>query len=111
MKVTNTTDTACVYRLVNLTAGTAGTNTTIRKHRRNAPTASCLGKNGWTADATIGEDTGYYFDLGAAKGSGAYETFGAEGLEGELGATSALGLVLVIGAPASGPIVAATWDE
>jgi hypothetical protein len=111
MKVTNTTDTAAVYELVNITAGTAGASQVERRHRRNSPAASCDPRAGWTADATVGERTGYIFDLSAAKGAGMYETFGESGLEGELGATSALGLVLVTGAPASGPYVAMIWDE
>jgi hypothetical protein len=105
----NTTTTACTYRLVNFTAGTAGTGQTERKHRRNAPAASCLVSGLWTADATIGEDTGYRMVLGAAIGSGAILTFGAEGLEAELGSTSGLGLVPV----GTGQVceVMMTWDE
>jgi hypothetical protein len=105
----NTTDTACVYRLVNFTAGTAGTGQTERKHRRNAPPALCLVSGLWAADATIGEDTGYRIYCGAAKGSGGILTFGAEGLEAELGSTSGLGLVPV----GTGQVceVYFVWDE
>jgi hypothetical protein len=105
----NTTAVECTYRLVNFTAGTAGTGQTERKHRRNAPAASCLVSGLWTADATIGEDTGYRMVLGAAKGSAAILTFGAEGLEAELGATSGLGLVPI----GTGQVceVMFTWDE
>lgn len=105
----NTTATACTYRLVNFTGGTAGTGQTERKHRRNAPAASCLVSGLWTADATVGEDTGYRAVLGAAIGSGAILTFGAEGLEAELGSTSGLGLVPV----GTGQVceVMFTWDE
>lgn len=107
----NETVTACTYGLYNFTGGTAGTDVTERKHRRNAPASSCQAKNGWTADATIGEFTGYAFELGAAIGSGGIFTFGDEGLEGELGATSGLGIVLIAGAPASGPRWCLVWDE
>lgn len=105
----NTTATSCVYRLVNFTAGTAGTGQTERKHRRNSATASCAVSGLWTADATIGEDTGYRAVLGAAVGSGAILTFGAEGLEAELGSTSGLGLVPV----GTGQVceVYFVWDE
>jgi len=105
----NTTSTACTYRLVNLTGGTPGASQPERRHRRNAPAASCDPRAGWTVAATIGEDTGYRFVLGAAVGSGAIEVFGDTGLEGELGATSALGLVPI----GNGQIceVYAEWDE
>lgn len=105
----NTTAVACTYRLVNFTAGTAGTGQTERKYRRNAPTASCLVSGLWTADATIGEDTGYRVVLGAAIGSGAIITIGDTGLEAELGPTSGLGLVPV----GTGQVceVAFVWDE
>jgi hypothetical protein len=63
----------------------------------------------WTADATIGEDTGYRVVLGAAIGSGAIITIGDTGLEAELGPTSGLGLVPV----GTGQVceVAFVWDE
>jgi hypothetical protein len=107
--VFNTTTTECIYELVNFTAGTAGTGQTERKHRRNAPPALCLVSGLWTADATVGEHTGYRIMCGAAKGSGAILTFGAEGLEAELGATSGLGLIPV----GTGQVceVYLTWDE
>lgn len=105
----NTTAVSCIYRLVNFTGGTAGTGQTERKHRRNAPAAECAVSGLWTADATIGEDTGYRMVLGAAVGSAAILTFGAEGLEAELGATSGLGLVPV----GTGQVceVYFVWDE
>ena len=107
--VFNTTATSCVYRLVNFTAGTAGTGQTERRHRWRSAAADCLAFGLWTADATIGEDTGYRAVLGAAIGSGAILTFGAEGLEGELGATAGLGLVPV----GTGQVceVYFVWDE
>jgi hypothetical protein len=105
----NTTATACTYRLVNFTAGTAGTGQIERKQRRNAPAASCAVSGLWTADATIGEDTGYRFVLGAGIGAGVVLTMGGEGLEAELGSTSGLGLVAV----GTGQIceVYFVWDE
>lgn len=89
----NTTATACTYRLVNFTGGTAGAAQVERKHRRNAPAAISTVFGLWTADATIGEDTGYRAIIGAGAGNGAVMTFGDTGLEAELGATSGLGLV------------------
>lgn len=105
----NTTAVACTYRLVTFTGGAAGTGQTERKHRKNSPAATCLVSGLWTTDATIVEDTGYRLVLGTAIGSGAILTFGAEGLEGDLGATAGLGLVPV----GVGQIceVYFTWDE
>lgn len=105
----NTTTTGCVYRLVNFTGGTAGTGQTERKHRRNAPAATGAVSGLWTADATVGEDCGYRWVLGAAMGSAAILTFGAEGVESELGSTSGLGLVPV----GTGQVceVYFVWDE
>jgi hypothetical protein len=105
----NTTNTECVYRLVQFTIGTAGAAQVERKHRRNAPPALATVFGLWTAAATIGEDTGYRIYCGAAKGSGAVLTFGDEGLEGDLGATSGLGLVPV----GTGQVceVYFVWDE
>lgn len=91
----NTTGTACTYRLVNFTGGTAGAGQTERKHRRNAPASLGTSFGLWTADATIGEDTGYRAVVGAGAGNGAILTMGDSGLEPELGATSGLGLVPV----------------
>jgi len=105
----NTTAVACEYRLVNFTGGTAGTGQVERRHRRNAPPAVCAVSGLWTADATIGEDTGFRMVLGAAIGSAAILTFGGEGLEAELGATSGLGLVPV----GTGQVLSINyvWDE
>jgi hypothetical protein len=89
--VYNTTAVACQYRLVQLTAGTPGATVAARKLRRNAPPALCLAKQLWTADATIGEDLGYTFQLGAAVGSGV--VLPIYDAEGDVGATAALGLV------------------
>lgn len=105
----NTTATACTYRLVQLTGGTPGATVTSRKWRRNSPASTCLAKQLWTADATIGEDTGFRVVLGAAVGSAAILAFGDTGLEADLGATSALGLVPV----GTGQVceVYIAWDE
>ena len=108
LAVFNTTTTACEYRLVSFTGGTAGAVQTERRHRRNSPASVCEVFDLWTVDATIVEDTGYGFRLGAAIGSGVIETFGAAGLEGDLGATAGLGLVPV----GTGQVVTAqfVWD-
>lgn len=105
----NTTATACTYRLVNFTGGTAGAAQTERKHRRNAPAAIAAVFGLWTADATIGEDTGYRAVIGAGAGNGSVITCGDTGLEAELGATSGLGLVPV----GTGQVceVYFVWDE
>jgi hypothetical protein len=108
--VVQTTTTACTYRLVHFTAGTAGaTAIDENKYRQNSPPALCLAKDLWTADATIGEDTGYFWHLAGAVGSEKIEVFGDTGIEGKLGATAGLGLVPV----GTGQIVRVTfvWDE
>jgi hypothetical protein len=109
VSLANTTTSACEYRLVQFTGGTAGAGQTERRHRRNSPAATSTVFDLWTVDATIGEDTGYGFQLGAAVGSGWIEVFGGEGLEGDLGATAGLGLVPV----GTGQIcrVQFVWDE
>jgi|SRR5215216_3484671 len=91
----NTASAACIYRLVQFTGGTAGGGLIERKHRRNAPDSLVAAFGLWTADATIGEDTGYRIVVGAGAGNAGILTFGSEGLEGDLGATAGLGLVPV----------------
>ena len=106
----NTTATACTYRLVQITGGTAGADQVERRHRRNAPAASCVAKAGWTADVTtVDEDLGYRMVLGAAIGSGAVLTFGGDGVEAGLGTTVGLGLIPV----GTGQVceVYLVWDE
>ncbi len=107
----NTTATACTFRLVRFTGGTAGADQTEVKHRRSAPAASLTAKAGWTADVSaIDEDLGYRAELGAAIGSGVIWTFGAEGMEThDLGTTKGFGIIPV----GTGQIlrVHVTWDE
>jgi hypothetical protein len=91
VSVFNTTAVACQYRLVQLTGGTPGATVTARRVRRNAPPALMLAKQLWTADASIGEDLGYLFQLGAQIGSGVICPIAD--IEGDVGATAALGLV------------------
>lgn len=108
--VFNTTATSCIYRLVSFTGGTAGADQVERKHRRAAPAATCVAKAGWTADVTsVDEDTGYRAILGAAIGSAAILTFGAEGLENPVGSTIGWGLIPV----GTGQLteVYFVWDE
>jgi hypothetical protein len=107
--VFNTTSTAATFRVVQLTGGTAGADQAERKHRRNSPSASCVSKGLWTADATVDEDTGYRLVLGAAVGAGAILTFGGDGLEADLGTTKGIGLVPI----GTGQVVEIyfTWDE
>ena len=66
----NTTATACAYRLVRYTAGTAGAAQTEIKARINAPTAICQVAAGHTAGVTVGEDLGYRVYLPGAIGAG-----------------------------------------
>jgi len=89
----NTTAVACAYKVVSFTGGTAGGAQVERKARVNGPAALLTAFGLWTADASIVEDCGYRAQLGAAVGSGAILTFGAEGLETALGATAGIGLV------------------
>jgi hypothetical protein len=91
----NTTATACAYRLVRFTAGTAGTGQTEIKKRLTAPAAICAVSAGHTADATITEDLGYRAYLAAAVGSGAVISLGA-GIETPTsGTTPGIGLVAI----------------
>lgn len=105
----NTTATDCVYEVVRFTGGTAGADVAEVKHRPNSPAASMLAKQLWTADATIVDHTGDYFQLGAAKGAGVIQTYGDNGLETALGSTAGIGLVPV----GTGQVctVKITWDE
>lgn len=105
----NTTAVACTYRLVAFTGGTAGTGQVERKYRRNSLAATTTAFGLWTADATVVEDTGHRFVLGAAIGSAAILSFGDTGIEPDLGATSGLGLVAV----GTGQVceVCFVWDE
>jgi hypothetical protein len=91
ISIFNTTAVACQYRLVQLTGGTPGATVTARRLRRNGVPNLILAKQLWTADATIGEDLGYTFQLGATVGSGVIMPIAD--LEGDVGATAALGLV------------------
>jgi hypothetical protein len=109
LKVWNTTAVACAFKVVKFTGGTPGADQTESKHRANSPAATCIAKGLWTADATITEDTGEHFQLGDAIGAAAVLTWGDNGLEAALGATSGIGLVPV----GTGQIVEITftWDE
>jgi hypothetical protein len=89
----NTTAVQCAFKVVKFTGGTPGADQVESKQRVNAPAATCIAKGLWTADATITEDTGWHFQLGDAIGAAAVLTFGEDGLEAALGATSGLGLV------------------
>lgn len=106
----NTTVTACTYELVYVTGGTAGATVTAFSNRNDSlATPTCLAKQLWTADATVTAKTGYRLVLGAAIGSAAILTFGADGVQGPTGATVALGLVPI----GTGQVceVSFTWDE
>jgi hypothetical protein len=106
--VFNTTSTACTFRLVTFTGGTAGTAQTVRAPS-GVPPALCITRAGWTADATIVADVGPRLRLGAADASGAILTFGGDGIWGDTGSTAGIGLVPV----GTGQIVEVylSWDE
>lgn len=109
VEIWNTTAVEATFKLVRFSGGTAGAAQTERKYRINAPTPSCGCVAGFTADATIDEDLGVRFGLGAAKGSGVALPFGDYGWETSVGATSGIGLIPV----GTGQIVEVnfTWDE
>lgn len=91
----NTTATACAYRLVRYTAGTAGTAQTETKNRLTAPAAICTVTGLHTADATITEDLGYRAYLPAAIGAGAIVPLGAGIETPTAGTTPGIGLVAI----------------
>lgn len=101
----NTTAVACAFKVVKFTGGTAGADQVESKHRANSPAATCIAKGLWTADATITEDTGVHVQLGDATGAAAVLTFGDNGLEAALGATSGIGLVPI----GTGQVLETTW--
>lgn len=106
----NTTSTACVYRLVQVTGGTPGSTVTAHPHDLGvAATPTALAKQLWTADATVNTDMGYRIQLGAAQGAGGIFTFGDNGIRPALGSTVAIGLVPV----GTGQVceVYIVWDE
>lgn len=105
----NTTTTACAFKVVKFTGGTAGAGQVEAKFRANAPAAVCAVVAGYTADVTIDEDTGIRAELGAAVGSGVILPFGDNGLEHGVGATKGIGLIPI----GTGQIleVAVIWDE
>lgn len=109
--VFNTTSTACIYKLVRFTGGTAGADQSEVRWRRGSPAASCVAKAGWTADASsVDDDNLGRFELGALAGSGAILTFGGEGIEThDVGTTKGIGLI----PSGTGQIVEFyyVWDE
>lgn len=111
MGLFNTTTTACVYELVQITGGTPGATVTNYDQELggNARTATVLCKQLWTADGNTVIKTGYRISCGAAIGAGAIETFGGLGITCALGATIALGLIPV----GTGQVceVYFVWDE
>lgn len=92
----NTTATACAYRLVRYTAGTAGAGITETKTRLNAPAATCTVTQLHTADVTITEDLGYRVHLPGAIGAGAFIPIRSPGIETPIsGTTPGIGLVAI----------------
>lgn len=106
----NTTATACAYKVVQATGGTAGATVTAFAHDNGVlATPNCLAKQLWTADVSSQLDTGYRVQLGAAIGAGAILTFGDSGLRPAVGSTIALGLIPI----GTGQVceVYIVWDE
>lgn len=95
VKIVNLSTTACTYRLVTFTGGTAGGDLTEHKDRAAAPPALCLAKGLWTADVTSIDEEIDRFRLGAVDGVGEVAPYGGAGLEGVVGATKGIGLVPV----------------
>ena len=91
----NTTSTACAYRLVRFTAGTAGTGQTEIKKRLTAPAATCAVSAGHTADVTITEDLGYRVYLPASAGAGAVINLDSPIETPTAGTTPGIGLVSI----------------
>jgi hypothetical protein len=86
----NSTVTACTYELVSVTGGTPGATVTAYPHRTNQlATPTCLAKQLYTGTSTAVK-TGYRMVLGAAIGSGAILTFGADGVSCAFSASLAL---------------------
>jgi hypothetical protein len=106
--VYNTTSTACTYRLVTFTGGTAG-STNATRAAAGVPPALCLAKAGWTASATIVADVGPRLRIGAADASAVILGFGGDGIWGDTGATAGIGLIPV----GTGQIIEVYfgWDE
>jgi hypothetical protein len=92
----NTTATACTYRLVRYTGGTAGVSQTEAKKRLNAPASTCSVQAGHTVDIAGGaEDTGYRIAVPGAIGAGASISLDS-GVETPIsGTTPGLGLIPV----------------
>ena len=106
----NTTATACTYRLIRYTGGTAGTGQTEIKKRLLAPTASLAVAQLHTADVTLTEDLGYRASLAGAIGAGAYIPIRGLGIETPTsGTTPGIGLVPV----GTGQVceIGFDWDE
>lgn len=106
--VWNTSVTACTYRLVTFTGGTAGATNATRAPS-GVPPALCLAKAGWTGAATVVADVGPRLRLGAADGSAVILGFGGDGIWGDTGATAGIGLIPV----GTGQILEVYfgWDE
>lgn len=106
----NTTNTACVFELIEITGGTPGATVTAFAHDSEVPaTPANLAKQLWTADGGSPRKTGYRISCGGAIGSGAILSFGDSGVRPLLGSTIALGLVPI----GTGQVceVYMVWDE
>jgi hypothetical protein len=110
--ISNTTATACQFRIARLTAaGTPGTALTESKYSEpgGTPAPQCQAANSHSADATIDADSLDGCQLGAAVGAGWIFTFGGGGIQIPIGTANGLGIVPV----GTGQILVAkiTWDE
>jgi hypothetical protein len=109
--ISNTTATACQFRIARCTAaGTPGTALGEEKYDPSSAAASCTAANSHSADATVSADTvGGMAQLGAAVGAGWIWTYGGSGLEILVGTALGIGIIPV----GTGQIIVATfvWDE
>ena len=107
--ITNTTSTACVYKLMRIsTAGTPGTSLTSTPHD---PTDTITGvvKQAYTSTApTSGADFGYRFEIPANVGAGVIRPLNPGGVGLIIPATAAAGIGLFI-ATGTGQICAVDW--
>jgi hypothetical protein len=95
ISVTNTTSTACIWRLCRITtAGTAGASLTSYLHDIADGAATGIVKQAWTVAPTIA-DLGYRLRIPATVGAGVIRTF--ENLTIPATASNGIGLVIDAG--------------
>jgi len=109
--VTNTTATAVAVRLVRLTTtGTQGAGMTEGDHDKERAVSLSQLFQTHTVAPTVTDDLGYRASLGAAVGSGAIWTFGADGIRCPPATTNGIGVIIENG---TGQVcqIYFVWDE